>query len=221
MFTYSLPLFPLARLLVRSSVLGRLLALSMAALVLTYGEGASAQYTTLDHPDAVFRTEAYGINDRGQIVGSYLDANINFHGFVLSKGVYTTLDDLNGVVGTTSAQGINDQGQIVGYYADNTGVHSFLLSKGVYATLDDPDAVAAWGTLAYGINNQGQIVGYYGDNTGFHGFVLSKGVFTPLDAPNDVGGTYANGINDRGQIVGAYADNSTTDNGVHGFLLSP
>src|SRR5262249_50703778 len=66
-------------------------------------------YTTPDDADAPPRgcTQAKGINNRGQVVGGSLDANIAFHGFVLSNGQYTTLDD--GSVGTV-ALGINDRG---------------------------------------------------------------------------------------------------------------
>src|SRR5512132_539647 len=69
---------------------------------------------------------AYGINNAGQIVGSYLVVNsvspINImgpYGFVFNPkdGTYTTLDDpLVFRSGSTSAQGINDEGQVVGYY---------------------------------------------------------------------------------------------------------
>ncbi len=38
--------------------------------------------TTLDDPLAVSGTYAKGINDAGQIVGYYYDANNNVHGFV-------------------------------------------------------------------------------------------------------------------------------------------
>ena len=37
-------------------------------------------------------TEATGINDRRTIVGFYLDADGNFHGFILREGIYTTYD---------------------------------------------------------------------------------------------------------------------------------
>ena len=41
-------------------------------------------------PGAV-ETNAYGINDSGQIVGWYADAT-HIHGFLLDNGNYTTLD---------------------------------------------------------------------------------------------------------------------------------
>ena len=50
-------------------------------------------YTTFDDPLASGGdgTHAAGINDTGQIVGTYDDAS-GVHGFLLSGGSYTTLD---------------------------------------------------------------------------------------------------------------------------------
>ena len=66
-------------------------------------------------------TQAFGINDRGDIVGGYLGAG--FKGFVLSGGIFTTID----VPGSaeTNAWGINDRGQVVGWYFAPTG-HGFV-----------------------------------------------------------------------------------------------
>jgi probable HAF family extracellular repeat protein len=49
-------------------------------------------FTTIDHPDAVAETAATGINNRGQIAGSYDDADGTEHGFLLDDGVFTTID---------------------------------------------------------------------------------------------------------------------------------
>jgi hypothetical protein len=50
-------------------------------------------YTTLDDPLGLRGTNAYGIwSAKGQIVGSYSDSIGFQHGFLLSGGVYTTVD---------------------------------------------------------------------------------------------------------------------------------
>ncbi len=49
-------------------------------------------YTTLNDPLATGGTNAYGINDLGQIVGEY-GGDGGFHGFLYSGGTYVTLDD--------------------------------------------------------------------------------------------------------------------------------
>src|SRR5258707_1379444 len=95
-------------------------------------------FTALDDPSARTggATEAFGINAAGQVVGQYRNAS-GLHGFLLSGGMYTTLDDPLATSGTV-ASGINDTGQIVGYYQNASGFHGFLYSSGTYTTLDDP-----------------------------------------------------------------------------------
>jgi hypothetical protein len=114
-------------------------------------------YITFDVPGATY-TAASGINDTGQIVGTYLNASGN-HGFLKEGSTYTTID----VPGATDtgASGINDTGQIVG--GSNAG--GFLKEGSTYTTLAVPGATA---TVASGINDTGQIVGtYFPASTGF------------------------------------------------------
>ena len=109
------------------------------------------------------------IDAKGQVVGTYRDAKNIGHGFVWTKGVFTTLDVPDAFL--TSATGINDNGDIVGVYIDDEdfNLHGFVLSKGVYTTLDVPGAL--W-TDVYSINSKGEIVGAYFDAVGdAHGFV--------------------------------------------------
>ena len=47
-------------------------------------------YEAIDCPDA-FRTEAWSINDRGDIVGICEDAN-GAHGFLLRRGIFTLIE---------------------------------------------------------------------------------------------------------------------------------
>ena len=61
-------------------------------------------------------SQAWGINDFGQIVGGYTGAGA-FHGFLYSGGTYVTLDDPL-ATGLTTAFDINNLGQIVGFYTD-------------------------------------------------------------------------------------------------------
>ena len=81
-------------------------------------------YTTLDAPgsDGGF-TVAQGINNRGQIVGLYTDADGTSHGFVLSDGDYTTIDVLGSL--WTEVYSMNAKDEIVGAYEDEDGIHGF------------------------------------------------------------------------------------------------
>ena len=58
------------------------------------------------------RHQAFDINDRGQVVGEYEDADGRFHGYVWHQGRFRTID----VPGqsSTTATGINNRGQITG-----------------------------------------------------------------------------------------------------------
>ena len=176
-------------------------------------------YTAIADPSAVGGTFADGINDLGQVVGSYIDGSGNEDGFLYSNGAWTTLEDpaaANGPSGGTFADGINASGQIVGSYIDNSGnANGFLYSHGTWTTLDDPSAVN--GTFANGINASGQIIGSYTDGSGNeNGFLYSNGTWTTLDDPLAVE-TTAYAINSAGQIVGSYIDGSGNTNG---FLYS-
>jgi probable HAF family extracellular repeat protein len=92
-----------------------------------------SKITPLDDPNAQSNpfsfqngTNANGINNSGEIVGFYSDANGNSHGFVYQNGVFTTVDDPLAANGTEFF-GVNDSGQIVGFYLDaNFAEHAFL-----------------------------------------------------------------------------------------------
>src|SRR5436305_1921182 len=132
---------------------------AVAVGLLLGGPGlTNAQYafTPLDAPGAS-STAANG-NSPHDIVGEFDDEDGNIHGFVLSKGTYTTID-APGADGVTVCQGINNAGQVAGLYQDEDGTsHGFVLYKGVYTTVDVPGAL--W-TEVYSINAQGKIVGAY------------------------------------------------------------
>jgi uncharacterized membrane protein len=74
-------------------------------------------FTTVDVPGAD-GTAAVGINSRGEIAGQFFHAD-DFvgHGFLLSKGTYTTFDvpDVPDAVATVPMS-INNRGEIVGFY---------------------------------------------------------------------------------------------------------
>ena len=62
----------------------------------------------------------------GEIVGTYF-IGAGQYGFVEIGGVFTTVNDPNGVLGTTNVFGVNDSGDIVGSYTDASGVtHGFV-----------------------------------------------------------------------------------------------
>ena len=160
------------------------------------------RFTRLDFP-ALGRSQAFGINDRGQVVGEYKDSAGKFHGYLWDRGRFVTID-VPGAI-DTSAVGITDRGQILfGYSDDRSPLRGAVLSKGVFTRFDAPGAQI---TFPFGLNDRGQIVGVSGDPadpTTLRGFLLAKGAkgpFTTISRPG-ASVTVPTGINSRGQIVG-------------------
>lgn len=181
-------------------------------------------YTTIDFPGAV-ESGAAGINNLGQIVGGYALPDGSRHGFLYSGGVFTTIDDPNGLT-SSEAVGINNAGQIVGAYLLDSpegghtfeGLHAFFYNAGVFTTLDYP-AAGVDHTTALKINNTGNVVGVYriSSSPGI-GFLYVGGTFSTVNVPAALGCcTHNNGINDAGDIVGQYKFPDA--NGLHqGFV---
>jgi hypothetical protein len=98
----------------------------------TTGTGSSAvttswlrvgtQLTSFQYPGGS-DTQAFGVNDNNQVVGTYVDGAGVEHGFVLTDPMgpvshWKTVDDPNGV-GSTVINGINKAGDLVGFYTDS------------------------------------------------------------------------------------------------------
>ena len=135
----------------------------------TYGNSTAAFlyengiYTSFTDPEQTKATRAYGINDKGQIFGTYDDPQpYVFHAFLKTGDTYITID----YPGATSsaAWAINDNGMVVGTYQVNGTTHGFTYLNGTFTTLDLPGAAY---TEPTGINNNGDIVGtfYYPGRT--------------------------------------------------------
>jgi probable HAF family extracellular repeat protein len=175
---------------------------------------SGTSYVSIGPP--AIASQALGINDRGDIVGNFVLARAQSHGFLYSGGSYT-LVDVPFPGQQTAPHGINNAGEVVGYYLSGLGppYKGFLLDGGTYTSLIVPGA--DYLTDPYKVNDSGQIVGIYaqGLGAGYHGFLLSDGSYTLLDVPSATE-TIVSGINNRGQIVGYY----TAGGSQHGFLLS-
>ena len=171
---------------------------------------SSYRFTTFDFP-AASSTFALGINDRGQIVGTYVGTGGTSHGFLRSGNNFTTIVDAG------EATGINNLGEIVGWRIDSHGFfHGFAVSGESSVQLDVPGATF---TVTYGVNDQGESVGYFNsydvDGLQNRGFVASGPRMTTIDVPGAFY-TLAAGLNSRGEVVGTYSENN--GNIVHGFL---
>lgn len=109
-----------------------------------------------------------GINDLGEIVGSYTGAGNVSHGFLYDSGVYTTID-FPGAISST-AYAINNNGEIVGNYFVGhapVGTQGFLYEDGSFQTFDAFNFFSDEATtVPTGINDYGEITGYQFESLG-------------------------------------------------------
>jgi probable HAF family extracellular repeat protein len=169
----------------RKAVVGVMFAMTLG---LTPSVASALTFFLIQFPGAT-ETVARGINDRGEVVGSFTDET-GEHGFFLKNGVFARIA-VPGAI-STSAFGINRDGQIVGSFEAAGGHHhGFFLANGSF------NVQGAVGTAAYSINNSS----------------LDDGVFVLIDV---TGATFtaAFGMNSRGDIVGA----TTIGGRTYGFL---
>jgi probable HAF family extracellular repeat protein len=181
-----------------------------------YSNGIMQDLGTLDVENASAVSEAFAINNLGQVVGCSMINTGKYHAFLYSNGQMIDLGTFGG--SESFALGINDLGEVVGwaYIAGDSERHAFLYSNGQMIDL---------GTLGRGfydirnsealaINNSGQIVGM----SESHAFLYSNGQMHDLgDLGNGGDSSVALSINSPGQIVGySYIFGSDP----HGFLYS-
>ncbi|HLL52692.1 MAG TPA: hypothetical protein VK447_04040 [Myxococcaceae bacterium] len=160
-------------------------------------------------------SEAYAINNAGQVVGQAGGRAFLWDATLGMRDV--------GAPCTGRATAINAHGMVAGDGScpGMQGSRAFSWANGQHTILPLPPS----GTFshAYGINDQGQIVGsadYSTDSSNYlytNAFLWSEGAVRPLLAPRAFHYGTARGINASGQIVGSetYISSSTTTNAFH------
>src|SRR5215469_15363734 len=92
--------------------------------------------TTFDYPGTGNSTFPQKINERGDIVGSFLDSSGVSRGFVrFSDGSFSApiVDPNDTVYGFTEGRGINNLGTVCGdYFGSDGNNHGFFLSSGTF-----------------------------------------------------------------------------------------
>jgi hypothetical protein len=212
-----------------------LVAAMLLACVATASAASTERFvpTTVHYPGST-STAARGINNSGDIVGTYACAAacINpltgevsaagIHGFLLQDGVYTRIDVPAAGRTQTIARGIGEHGIVVGHYTAADVQHGFAYFAGHYVypidvpaeLFDHPDSPVRH-TLPVRISPRGDIVGCIHEGnatmTTMHGFLLRRGRFSVLSTPHYEGDTSSrdpdtmnNGVAPSGPIVGFY-----------------
>ena len=152
---------------------------------------------TYDVPDSL-TFGFYGLNNAGQAVGFYQDANEISHGVIVQDGELTQFDFPGAA--ETEIFGISESGLLIGDIFDVDGaIHGFVGSE----QFDVPGATI---TYADDMNAAGTLVGSYVDADGvYHGYIrYADGSFTTFDYPGVLSNLeylFVNAINDAGIIV--------------------
>jgi len=138
-------------------------------------------------------SNAWGINEAGQIFGHGLTASGESHSFFWDKGIMTDLGTL-GSSNYTFARDINKRGQVVG----SSGSSAFIWENGV---MTDLGTLGGCCSSATAINESGQIVGTSNTTSGRSIFLWKNGEMIDL---GDLGlATQVIAINENGKIVGS------------------
>jgi hypothetical protein len=177
--------------------------------------GSIEVITTFDYPGTGNSTLPQKVNERGDIVGEFIDSNGVTRGFVrFSDGSFSDpIVDPNDTVGFTEGRGINNSRTVCGDYATSDGNnHGFFLSGGTFTEYDVPGAVS---TSVLGINDVADFTGSFSYGSGiFQGFVSVGGTLTSFSVPGALL-TLAYEINNNKKlVVGYYIDASGI---VHGY----
>lgn len=173
--------------------------LLLAACVLFFGRQMLAEQevafeilASFDYPGAL-NTSPTGINENGDIVGSFLNTAFQTQSFIrFADGTFSD-PIVHPAAQSTYLSDINNTGTMCGSYLANGAYHGFFLSGSTFTNFD----LDAPNTLLRGVNDAGNFSG----NTIDQGFVSIDGTITMFAIPR-VTIMDAYGINNLNQVVG-------------------
>jgi len=181
-------------------------------IAFVYSKG---KFTPVDFPKSN-GTQATGINDKGEVVGLYLDSANATHGFSKIGTKYTDIS-VKGETNTV-AWGVNNAGQITVYATNSAGdFDAYLLTGKTFKNIDNPKAKGGLGTIVHTpAPNTKDIDGTYYNSAGAEmGWLLHNGKYYDVADPGDPTDTRADGLNDKAELVGRYG--AGTGGGGTGF----
>src|SRR6266536_5982413 len=177
--------------------------------------GSIEVITTFDYPGTGNSTLPQKINEKGDVVGEFIDPSGVTRGFVrFSDGSFSDpIVDPNDTVGFTEGRGINNSRTVAGDYVGSDGnSHGFFLSGGTFTEYDVPGALS---TAVLGINDPADFAGTFDPGSGIlQAFISVGGTLTSFSVPAATA-TLAYQINNSQQlVVGYYIDGSGI---LHGY----
>lgn len=173
-----------------------------------------------DNPDA-YGYVATGLNNAGQVIGSYVTSVGDTHGFITGPNG-AAIRDLGTLAGFSDsyALGVNGSGQVVGYAStpdSSQPAHGFITGPGGVGMTDLGVTQGAVFSQAFGVNNAGQVADASGDLDALLVKAITSdangAALRDLSTPGGAGAISVGGaINSTGQVAGYY---STEGSGLH------
>jgi uncharacterized membrane protein len=122
-------------------------------------------------------TQIFAVNNAGQYVGAFYDAQVNGHAMYFDEKTLSALDP-NGVIGTAPnsfAFSLNNRGDIAGSYTDADGAsHGYLYNHGKITDIEFP---GGFNTQAFGVNDLRPVIGVFTDSAkAVRFFVTQRGL---------------------------------------------
>jgi len=192
----------------------------VALALLTIGVRAqehNVSYSAFDFPGAA-TTNPSGINDAGDVAGSYTDNEGRTHGFVRHGETFTSIDFPG--ASFTNARGVSASGEVVGMYRmpgePNDHQHGYRFTRnGQFSKIDFPGHIS---THPVRLLPNGTIVGCYHDTAGMdsmHGMVYARGAFSGFERAM----TMHEGMTPDGRTLVGYHNTMTDMQHAHGYVL--
>ena len=163
---------------------------------------SNGTFTSIQPPSSI-STIAQGLNDKGEVVGAFLDTRNVQHAFLFTGTQYITLDVPNHTV--PNAWSINSNGRISIFALNTKSFYDSFLSNGkTYTKINVKGAV---NNFIHAIDDSGDRVYTITDSKGdYHGVFFLAGAgsgFAEFEFP-DATETQAFGLSDKLEIVGNY-----------------
>jgi probable HAF family extracellular repeat protein len=164
----------------------------------------------LNPPGSVYAF-AFGLNNKGKVVGSFADSAGVYRGFIYD-GVKFKSVMFPKSASFTQTNGINDSNVVVGDYTTADGLnHGFFLRAGRLTSYDLRKGVS---TRIYAINNVGTFVGSIGNDGANQGYINQGGKVTVFSVNGNPTEDYR--VNKSNVSVGSFIDPDLIH--THGFV---